>query len=187
MLISAEKLRAADEKRNDELSVKLDEALTQKQEADAQIEQLKKQLLDLDEIVRAGGIPKSEYAAALSSVGNALKMGVPHLPGGPPPPPPLPGMGGPPPPPPPPPLPGMGRGGPPPPPPPPGMMGPPPPPLPGSGPPRPPGPPMLPKANPEELPYGMKPKKKWQLEVPMKKANWKTVSDTIMSLREITL
>jgi len=81
-------------------------------------------------------------------------------------------MGGPRPPPPPP-MPGMG--GPPPPPPPPGMGGGPPPPPPfgvaGFGPPAPtpPRPPL------DVLPYGMKPKKKWQLEAPLKKAQWKTV------------
>lgn len=178
-----EKLRAADEKRNDELTVKLEEALTQKQEADARIEQLQQKVGVLEEAVKAGGLPKSFYDEARGNVGNALKVmpppPPPMLPGGPPPPPPppLPGMGGGGPPPPPPP-PGMMMGGPPPPPPPPGMGGgPPPPPPPGLGnmlagaPP----PPMLPKINPENLPHGMRPKKKWTLEVPMKKANWKTV------------
>lgn len=48
-----EKLRAADEKRNDELTAKLEVALTQKQEAEAQIEHLKKQLED---VVKNGGV-----------------------------------------------------------------------------------------------------------------------------------
>lgn len=181
-----EKLRAADEKRNDELTVKLEEALTQKQEADAHIEQLKKRLLSMEEAMKAGGMPKSEYEAALSIVGQALtNMPVPPPPpmfgGPPPPPPPLPGMGGPPPPPPPP---GM-RGGPPPPPPPPGMGGgPPPPPPPGLGMAiagmGAPNFPAAPRPPTDSLPYGMRPKKKWQLEVPMKKANWKTVSERKM-------
>lgn len=163
------------------MTIKLEEALTQKQEADAQLEQLKKRLMAMEEAVKAGGIPKSEYEAALNTVGQALKASMPPPPpppmfgGPPPPPPPPPGMGGPPPPPPPP-----GMGGPPPPPPPPGMGGgPPPPPPPGLGAAiagmRPP-PPMLARMPNELLPYGMKPKKKWTLEVPMKKANWKTVS-----------
>lgn len=48
--------------------------------------------------------------------------------------------------------------------------GPPPPPIPGAlsfTPPKPP---------PNVLPHGMKPKKKWNLNIPLKKANWKTVS-----------
>jgi diaphanous 2 len=96
--------------------------------------------------------------------------------GGPPPPPPLPGMGGPPPPPP---LPGMG--GPPPPPPLPGMGGPPPPPpLPGMGPPPPPGmggpPPPFPGAQrPPQLPYGMKEKRKYKVDAPMKRINWSKI------------
>ncbi|KDR17398.1 Protein diaphanous, partial [Zootermopsis nevadensis] len=104
----------------------------------------------------------------------------PPMPGmGGPPPPPMPGMGGPPPPPmpgmggpPPPPMPGMGG---PPPPPMPGMGGPPPPPLPGMGPPPPPGfaMPAIPK--PDVLPYGLKPKKKWEVEGPLKRANWKAI------------
>lgn len=60
-----EKLRAADEKRNDELTSKLEEALTQKQEADAQIEHFKKQLTDLQEAVKNGGLIKqSDFAFA---------------------------------------------------------------------------------------------------------------------------
>lgn len=102
--------------------------------------------------------------------------------GGAPPPPPLPGLGGPPPPPmpglggpPPPPMPGMGG---PPPPPLPGMGGPPPPPMMGSmGPPPPPGMiPLVGLARPDMLPHGLKPKKKWEVKGPLKRANWKMVS-----------
>lgn len=106
-----------------------------------------------------------------------------------PPPPPMPGMVGPPPPPmpggpPPPPMPGMNG---PPPPPMPGMGGPPPPPMPGGGP-RPPPPPFgimpppvpgipLPgMANLDLLPHGLKPKKKWDVSGPLKRANWKAVN-----------
>lgn len=97
----------------------------------------------------------------------------PPMPGAPPPPP-MPGGFGPPPPPPPP---GMG-GGPPPPPPPPGMGGgPPPPPMMGMGPPPPPGMvPLVGLARPDLLPHGLKPKKKWEVKGPLKRANWKMVS-----------
>lgn len=77
--------------------------------------------------------------------------------GGAPPPPPMPGMGGPPPPPP-----MMGMGGPPPPP----FPG-----MPGMG-----GPMMPPPPPVDVLPYGLKPKKKWDVSGPLKRANWKTVS-----------
>lgn len=68
--------------------------------------------------------------------------------GGAPPPPPMPGMG----PPPPPMMPGMG---------------PRPPMMPGMGPP--------PFKMPEALPHGLKPKKKWDVDGPMKRANWKAI------------
>uniref|UniRef100_A0A8C6JX22 Uncharacterized protein n=1 Tax=Melopsittacus undulatus TaxID=13146 RepID=A0A8C6JX22_MELUD len=125
----------------------------------------------------------------------------PPLPGAaaPPPPPPLPGAAAPPPPPPPPPLPGAaapppppplpGAAGPPPPPPLPGGAGPPPPPpLPGGAPPPPPlpfgGPPMPPPLGGAPfapfpvipaLPHGMKEKKKYKLEVTMKRINWSKI------------
>uniref|UniRef100_A0A672V9I2 Diaphanous related formin 2 n=1 Tax=Strigops habroptila TaxID=2489341 RepID=A0A672V9I2_STRHB len=123
----------------------------------------------------------------------------PPLPGGaPPPPPPLPGAVAPPPPPPlpgaaaapppPPPLPGAAAA-PPPPPPLPGAAGPPPPPpLPGGAPPPPPlpfgGPPMPPPLGGAPfapfpvipaLPHGMKEKKKYKLEVAMKRINWSKI------------
>ncbi|GAB0194864.1 protein diaphanous 2 [Grus japonensis] len=98
----------------------------------------------------------------------------PPLPGGagPPPPPPLPGGAGPPPPPP---LPG--GAGPPPPPPLPGGAGPPPPP-PFGGPPMPPalgGVPFAPYMVIPALPHGMKEKKKYKLEVTMKRINWSKI------------
>lgn len=104
---------------------------------------------------------------------------------GPPPPPPLPGMGGGPPPPPPPPLPGGGIPVPPPPPPMPGSRGPPPPPMPGAPAPPPmpgmgpPPPPMMGAFSPppptQALPPGLKPKKKWEVDSRLKRANWKAV------------
>lgn len=50
----------------------------------------------------------------------------------------------------------------------PGMLGgPPPPPM------------MMPKAN--VLPHGLKPKKKWEVDGPMKRANWKAIVPDKMS------
>uniref|UniRef100_A0A8B9FLL3 Protein diaphanous 2 n=1 Tax=Amazona collaria TaxID=241587 RepID=A0A8B9FLL3_9PSIT len=113
----------------------------------------------------------------------------PPLPGAaaPPPPPPLPGAAAAPPPPPP--LPGAVAAAPPPPPPLPGGAGPPPPPpLPGGAPPPPPlpfgGPPMPPPLGGAPfapfpvipaLPHGMKEKKKYKLEVAMKRINWSKI------------
>ncbi|NWX78702.1 DIAP2 protein, partial [Alca torda] len=113
----------------------------------------------------------------------------PPLPGGAiPPPPPLPGGVAPPPPPPPPPLPGgaapppppplPGGAGPPPPPPLPGGAAPPPPPPPFGGPPMPPslgGVPFAPFPMMPALPHGMKEKKKYKLEVTMKRINWSKI------------
>ncbi|NXF49272.1 DIAP1 protein, partial [Oceanites oceanicus] len=126
----------------------------------------------------------------------------PPLPGGamPPPPPPLPGGAAPPPPPPPPPLPGgalpppppplpggavpppppplPGGAVPPPPPPLPGGAAPPPPPLPFGGPPMPPalgGVPFAPFPVMPVLPHGIKEKKKYKLEVTMKRINWSKI------------
>ncbi|KAF1417979.1 hypothetical protein FQV24_0014067, partial [Spheniscus mendiculus] len=136
--------------------------------------------------------------------GGAIPPPPPPLPGGaiPPPPPPLPGGAIPPPPPPPPPLPGgaippppplPGGAAPPPPPPPPPLPGgaapPPPPPLPGGAAPPPPpppfgGPPMPPALGGvpfapfpviPALPHGMKEKKKYKLEVTMKRINWSKI------------
>lgn len=56
-------------------------------------------------------------------------------------------------------------------------MGPPPPPMMGMF--RPPGMPGLPKV--EVLPHGLKPKKKWDPDGPMKRANWKAIIPQKMS------
>lgn len=62
-------------------------------------------------------------------------------------------------------------------------MGPPPPPMPGMGP----RPPMMPGMGPpppkmpEALPHGLKPKKKWDVDGPMKRANWKAIIPQKMS------
>ncbi|XP_054695004.1 protein diaphanous homolog 2 isoform X6 [Grus americana] len=115
--------------------------------------------------------------------GGAIPPPPPPLPAGPPPPPPLPGGAIPPPPPlpggagPPPPPPLPGGAGPPPPPPLPGGAGPPPPP-PFGGPPMPPalgGVPFAPYMVIPALPHGMKEKKKYKLEVTMKRINWSKI------------
>ncbi|KAJ8930937.1 hypothetical protein NQ314_016201, partial [Rhamnusium bicolor] len=136
------------------LKKQLEEALAAKTEAEAKLDLVQG---------RAGGPDKSgKLDPALLN-----KVNVP------PPPPPPPGMGGPPPPP----MPGMGGG--PPPPPMPGMGGPPPPPMPGMG-----GPPPTSASSwngPDLLPHGLKPKKKWEVTGPLKRANWKTIIPQKMS------
>ncbi|XP_076476336.1 diaphanous related formin 1 isoform X2 [Bombus vancouverensis nearcticus] len=182
-----EKSRAEEERRLVEVSQKLEEAIASKQEAEAKLQHAENKIREL------------EQGGARSTGVNANGAKCSSTPGiaNPPPPPPLPlaNAGGPgsgmPPPPPPPPLPGFG--GPRPPPPPlPGFAGPPPPPMPGmapgSGPAPPPmpgfgpvPPPMMPgfvpglNAAPQSLPLGLKPKKKWEVDAPLKRANWKAI------------
>lgn len=178
----------------------MDEVISQKQELAAKL------AVAESKVAQGGGSMPVEGALSPQNKANIAKAlsGAPvppPMPGmGGPPPPPMPGMGGPPPPPmpgmggpPPPPMPGMGgpppppmpgMGGPPPPPMP-GMGGPPPPPFPGMGPPPPPGmmPPPFPGMpmgqRPDVLPHGLKPKRKWDVSGPLKRANWKTVSKYI--------
>ncbi|XP_037021675.2 protein diaphanous homolog 2 isoform X2 [Artibeus jamaicensis] len=145
-----------------EFSKKFDEEFTARQEAQAELQKREEKIKELETEIQQ-----------LRTQGNGLS-GVSGIPG-PPPPPPLPGAGAPPPPPPPPPAPSLPVGGPPPPPPLPGVAGgiPPPPPLFGGPPPPPPlgGVPPPPGA-PIDLPYGMKQKKIYKPEIPMKKINW---------------
>ncbi|XP_028145731.1 protein diaphanous isoform X2 [Diabrotica virgifera virgifera] len=176
------------------LKKQLEEAIAAKTEAEAKLELVQG---------RAGTTqPSGKLDPALVNKINVPPP--PPMPGaGAPPPPPMPGMGGGPPPPPmpgmgggppPPPMPGMGGGPPPPPmpgmgggPPPPPMMpgmggGPPPPPMMGGMPPPPPGMVPLPGlARPDLLPHGLKPKKKWEVTGPLKRANWKTILPQKMS------
>jgi hypothetical protein len=176
----AEKPVEIENSKIEELKKQLEEALGAKAEAEAKLELLARQ-------PKESGGGKLD-PSVVSGVAEALKAPPPPpMPGsGVPPPPPPPMMGGPPPPPmpgsggpPPPPMPGSGG---PPPPPMPGMGGPPPPPMPGMG--GPPPPPMmggparvpLPGMAAETLPHGLKPKKKWDVSGPLKKANWKTVN-----------
>ncbi|CAG4949456.1 unnamed protein product [Parnassius apollo] len=177
-----EKSRAEEERKIDELKSKLEAAIAARQEAEARAAHLEDRLKQASAPTGPGGVSQGNIAAIAKAIGS---------PGGPPPPPPppMPGGGGGPPPPPPPPMP-TGAGGPPPPPPPPmagcGAGPPPPPPPPMMGGPRPPPPPfggpMPPRmAQPDVLPYGLKPKKKWEVEGPLKRANWKTIGPQKMS------
>ncbi|XP_060808881.1 protein diaphanous isoform X2 [Amyelois transitella] len=177
-----EKSRAEEERKVEELNGKLEAAIAARQEAEARAAHLEGRLQ------AAGGAPAHSHAN-IAAIAKAIGS-----PGGPPPPPPPPMPGGGPPPPPPPPMPGANAGGPPPPPPPPLPGGPPPPPMPGAGPPPPPMPgmgpppppmmggPMMPRMpQPDVLPHGLKPKKRWEVEGPLKRANWKTIVPQKMS------
>jgi diaphanous 2 len=171
-----------------EVKRELEEALTQKQEAEAKLANADSRIGQLEEQLRLGGTSPTKLpvpAGLIKNPGGAPLPPPPPPPPGsgggvmPPPPPPPPGsiQGGMPPPPPPPP------GGPPPPPPPPGMGGPPPPPPPPGmgGPPPPPGLrlPGAPIAPPSQedilIKLGMKRKPEWKLDAPTKRTNWKVV------------
>ncbi|KPJ00072.1 Protein diaphanous, partial [Papilio xuthus] len=181
-----EKSRAEEERKIEELKGKLEAAIAARQEAEARAAHLEDRLKQAATPTGPGGVSQGNIAAiakAIGSPGGPPPPPPPPMPGGcgppPPPPPPMPkGAGGPPPPPP---LPGMG--GPPPPPPPPGFGPPPPPPMMGGPPPPPPfGGPAAPRMpQPDILPYGLKPKKKWEVEGPLKRANWKTIIPQKMS------
>ncbi|XP_047513253.1 protein diaphanous isoform X7 [Pieris napi] len=192
-----EKSRAEEEKKLEELKSKLEVAISARQEAEARVTHLEERMKSISTPSGPGGVSQGNIAAIAKAIGS---------PGGPPPPPPPPMPGGGPPPPPPPPFPSGGPAPPPPPPMPsggsgpppppfPGMGGPPPPPMPGMGPPPPPPPPgmgprpppppggfMAPRMpQPDILPHGLKPKKKWEVEGPLKRANWKTIVPQKMS------
>ncbi|KAM6299970.1 protein diaphanous homolog 2 [Aegotheles albertisi] len=181
------------EKKAAEFSRKYDEEFTARQEAqtelqkreekikelETEIKQLRTQVMKLNHTIPpppplpGGAIPPPPPPPPLP--GGAIPPPPPPLPGAaiPPPPPPLPGGAIPPPPPP---LPGGAI--PPPPPPLPGGGAPPPPPLPFGGPPMPPplgGVPFAPFPVIPALPHGMKEKKKYKLEVAMKRINWSKI------------
>uniref|UniRef100_A0A8C0U7N3 Diaphanous related formin 2 n=1 Tax=Cyanistes caeruleus TaxID=156563 RepID=A0A8C0U7N3_CYACU len=146
-------------------SLQFDEEFTARQEAQAELQKREEKIKELE----------SEVKQLRTQVIKPypINFHTPPLPGGagPPPPPPLPGGAGPPPPPP---LPG--GAGPPPPPPLPGGAVPPPPPF--GGPPMPPplgGVPFAPFPMVPALPHGMKEKKKYKLEVSMKRINWSKI------------
>ncbi|XP_010570735.1 PREDICTED: protein diaphanous homolog 2 isoform X3 [Haliaeetus leucocephalus] len=188
------------EKKAAEFSRKFDEEFTARQEAQAELQKREEKIKELEteikqlrtQVIITGPALTGQLTEVASlpptlPSENAPPPPPPPLPGGaipPPPPPPLPGGVMPPPPPP---LPG-GAAPPPPPPLPGGAAPPPPPPLPGGAPPPPPlpfgGPPMPPALGGvpfapfpviPALPHGMKEKKKYKLEVAMKRINWSKI------------
>lgn len=181
-----EKSKANEIMRKEEYDKKLETLEMHKQEAEARVANLEEKIKQFE---ATGVMP-----ANVSKLPTLVIPPPPPMPGGmgPPRPPPMPGMGGSMPPPPPP-MPGMGGAMAPPPPPMPGMGGPPPPPMPGMGPrPPPPMPGMGPPPPPmfgggmiapmaPVLPHGLKPKKAWQVDGPMKRANWKAIVPNKMS------
>ncbi|KAF5284211.1 hypothetical protein FQR65_LT00211 [Abscondita terminalis] len=172
--------------KQDELKRQLEEAIAAKEEALAK--------LAIAEGKSSGTVSDGKLEPGrLEKVAQALSTSPipPPLPGSTaPPPPPMPGSVGPPPPP----MPGMG----PPPPPMPGSGPPPPPMMPGMGPPppppmfggAPPPPGMVPLpglANPDLLPHGLKPKKKWEI-IPQKmseKSFWVKVQEEKLASPDI--
>ena len=168
----------------------LEAAITEKQETEAKLAQAELRISQLEEAIKSGGgTVVSPMAANISKVAPFIRPAGPA--GAPPPPPAPPGPPGPGAPPPPPPPPMMGGAPPPPPPPGPGLAPPPPPPGPGGPPPPPPPfgakPPGAPGAPPPPFApsapsahdiltrLGMKRKKKWTVEAPIKRTNWKQV------------
>lgn len=176
-----ERTKVKDGWRSEKFEKKIEQLEIQNQELQAKLAHYQEKMQN--EAAGNGGKPASKLPQITLGPpppgllnGGGMGGGAP-----PPPPPPMPGMGGPRPPPPPP-MPGMG-GGPPPPPPMPGMggpRGPPPPPMPGMGG-GPPPPPMMMMPKVYVLPHGLKPKKKWEVDGPMKRANWKAIVPDKMS------
>uniref|UniRef100_A0A8C8ABX9 Protein diaphanous homolog 2 n=1 Tax=Otus sunia TaxID=257818 RepID=A0A8C8ABX9_9STRI len=155
------------EKKAAEFSRKFDEEFTARQEAQAELQKREEKIKELETEIK-------QLRTQVIKLNHTTIPPPPPLPGGAtiPPPPPLPGGAAPPPPPP---LPG-------------GAVPPPPPPLPGGAPPPPPppfgGPPMPPGLGGvpfapfpviPALPHGMKEKKKYKLEVSMKRINWSKI------------
>uniref|UniRef100_A0A663MQ64 Diaphanous related formin 2 n=1 Tax=Athene cunicularia TaxID=194338 RepID=A0A663MQ64_ATHCN len=154
------------EKKAAEFSRKFDEEFTARQEAQAELQKREEKIKELETEIK-------QLRTQVIKLNHTIPP-PPPLPGGAviPPPPPLPGGAAIPPPPP---LPG--GAGPPPPPPLPGGA-PPPPPPPFGGPPMPPGlggVPFAPFPVIPALPHGMKEKKKYKLEVSMKRINWSKI------------
>ncbi|KAG1655371.1 Protein diaphanous 3 [Nymphon striatum] len=180
-----EKAKKEEEFLSQEVNKKLEEALTSKQELDAKLAQAESRIKQLEQQSQSNH-PSGNSAIPVPpppppGMGGPPPPPAPPPPPGmmgapppPPPPPPPPGMGGPPAPPPPPPAPGLG--GPPPPPPPPGMGG-----LSGLKFPPPPGPGITSPIRNDVLPFGMKPKKKFVLDAPLKRANWKQINPQKLS------
>ncbi|GAB0089028.1 protein diaphanous [Sergentomyia squamirostris] len=162
-----EKSKQNNQRRNEEYEKKIESLETAKQEADALAATLMEKIKCFEE---TGVVPK--HLPTLPTIKLPEVMPVQKAGGVAPPPPPPP--------------PGGVRIGPPPPPPPPGMGPPPPPPPPGMGG-APPPPPMglvgfpPPAKAPLVLPHGLKPKKKWDVDGPIKRANWQVITPMRMS------
>ncbi|OQV13857.1 Protein diaphanous [Hypsibius exemplaris] len=162
-----DRIKAEEFSSSKQLTQKVEEAVTAKQEAEAKNAQLEAKVLEME-------LELNRYRQGGQIPGPVVPG--PLVPGAPPPP----GMaGGPPPPPPPPPMAGGIRApGPPPPPPPPGGGPPPPPPPPGMagsrGPPPPGAPPPPAAPLPVELPFGMSAKKTYKVTA-LRKANWNKI------------
>lgn len=176
-----EKSKAEEEKKLEDMSAKLEEAIAMKQEAEARLSQAEKLLSEM---------ASKQSANNNNNNSNQTIPKAPSTSGGPPPPPPpppLPGTGGPRPPPPPP-FPGSGGGPPPPPPPPPFPSGVPrapgPPPPPGFPPPPPMGGLPFPNNAMDVLPFGLKPKKEWNVGG-IKRLNWDTIVPQKLSEKSI--
>ncbi|XP_070165092.1 protein diaphanous isoform X2 [Polyergus mexicanus] len=168
-----EKSRAEEERRLVEVTQKLEEAIASRQEAEAKLQHAENKIKELEQGTAKSGNSRTAVCPPpppMPGTGGSLPPPPPPLPGSVgPPPPPMPGMTCPPPPP----MPGS-KG--PPPPPMPGKGGPPPPPMPGMGPPPPPMMGVLSPSTPiQVLPPGLKPKKKWEVDGPLKRANWKAI------------
>ncbi|XP_046932245.1 protein diaphanous homolog 2 isoform X2 [Lynx rufus] len=152
-----------------EFSKKFDEEFTARQEAQAELQKREEKIKELETEIQQLRTQGHGFS------GSSGIPGPPPGPGG--------GLSPPPPPPPAPPLPGGAL--PPPPPPLPGMTGipPPPPPPPLFGAPVPPFPPGIPPppGAPLDLPYGMKQKKIYKPEVPMKRINWSKIEPKELS------
>uniref|UniRef100_A0AAG5DR30 Diaphanous n=1 Tax=Anopheles atroparvus TaxID=41427 RepID=A0AAG5DR30_ANOAO len=185
----AEKTKQLESKKSEDFEKRMTELQTARQEAEARAAALEDRLKEIE----ASGVVSPKGKSKLPQINippPPLMPGMVAPPGG--------GGGGGAPAPPPPPFPGMALAvGPPPPPPPPGSgRMPPPPPMPGMGPPPPPppmmmgggmrppgmlGPPFPGGGAPQPLPYGLKPKKKWDTDGPMKRANWNGIDPKNLS------
>ncbi|XP_059507468.1 protein diaphanous homolog 2 isoform X2 [Stegostoma tigrinum] len=165
------------EKKALEFSKKFDEEFTARQEAQAENQKKDEKIKELE--TKLHQLEAERKTTPVPS--NVPSPGPPPPPPPPPPggipaPPPLPGGVGPPPPPPPPPPPLPGG---------PGIAPPPPPPPPPFGGPAPPPPPFgglaLRSQAPAALPYGLQPKKQYNPEAPMRRANWSQIGPQEMT------
>ncbi|XP_070503361.1 protein diaphanous [Chironomus tepperi] len=162
-----ERSKAMELKKAEEYEKRMEELQMAKQEAEAKAAHLEEKL---KEIEANGGLVKTNKLPQINIPPPPVMPGITTAPR-PPPPPPNSGLSN-------------------------GPMPPPPPPLPGmairppfsldNGAPRP--PPMLPMMAPrmpvqqvQALPHGLKPKKKWDVDGPMKRANWKAIIPHKMS------